>query len=179
MALPKFDRNVFRSAAAGLAALAAVSSPMAAAPAYAGDVHPAAQQQVRAIDQVELRGGDIRGKGVGFGEVVAVKGSGSHVVLKIHTDDQDVIDTADTTLRRMVMLGYPQVALLLADGPNGPDNTAEIYVRATDGKPRFSIKNLDGAGVESGLMRAMEKAYPAHWKPSAALDADEPDAALN
>lgn len=163
-----------KATAAGLAALSMLPGATAIAePANGNSVQPASS--TRAIDQIDLRVMDTRGKGVKAGTGVAVMGSGNYAILKIHPASDEVIDDIDTYLRRMIMQGYPRVGMVIADGPNGQDNSAELYVLADDGLPEGRFTNINAHNAEKGIRDAIRDNYPRVWMTqSAALDPAAP-----
>lgn len=162
-----------KAAALGLGALALTGTAHAddqarnVTPVSVTDVQPAST--VRAIDRVNMPTRDARGEGVGFGEVAAIAASERYVLFKFHSNDPAIIAEVNDDLRTLVMNGYDDIAFLLADGPNGFDNSAEIYVWATDGKPSATLTNVGGNGTGSGIRDTIKAVYPPSWKPTASL----------
>lgn len=160
--------------------------------AFAGAGAADAQQQVNApqqrvtacptikhgythMDSLKLGCADLRGHGDGAAKVAAIAGSGRFVVLKIHTNDQKVIKEVDHALREMLMAGYPKLRLLLADGPKGADQTAEMYVGGFE-RPLFTFRNIDASNVRASLHEGIRDAYKHLPTQQAANAADGPSA---
>lgn len=118
---------------------------------------------------------DVRGEGEVFGRALAVKASGSYAILKIHPANEQIADDIDTYLRTLILDGYPRVGMIIADGPNGQDNSAELYVLADDGLPEGHFTNINAYNAEKGIRDAIRDNYPRVWMTqSAALDPAAP-----
>lgn len=155
---------------ASVAMLGVVSS----APALAQDQTPQLRSvsattdtPQRAIDSEIIQFHDVRdhpNNPAGFANLAAKHGSLNVAIVKLHTDDQEIIDRAHDHLRSMSMSGWEHVGLLLAQGENGLDNTGEIWIGGRNGLVD-TIDNLDTQGLEGRLGRVIRGASPNQWRP--------------
>lgn len=153
---------------AGVALIGAslLFSPMAATSAHAQQVYAAANTETstRAVDQVDLTEIDIRDKSDDYARVTAIAGSAEYAVLKLNSNDNATVERTNLTMRRLMLAGYTKLVLLVAQGENGFDNSAELYIAATNGEPVTRLKNLDADNAEAGLMDTITDFYPNSWK---------------
>lgn len=122
------------------------------------------EPKVRAVDRMQLKVFDARGNGVSVGVSIAIGGSANYAIIKLHSNEQGVIDRVDEALRTMMLVGYVRVGMVIADGPNGYDNTAELYVVAADGEPSATFSNMDSEFTRSRIHEALSEKYPLIWK---------------
>ncbi|MEO0411744.1 MAG: hypothetical protein AAF221_07910 [Pseudomonadota bacterium] len=186
MALTELKKKFTSPAAAIGLSVAAAFAPMTGAQAQEPQIIPTATTSTpapttRAIDQVNMPVVDLRGveNSYGRGEVVAIGASGDFAVVKVHSDDQDVLNRIEDSLRGLVMTGYPRVGLVIAEGENGYDNTGELYLLASDGEPRGTFRNLDARSAEAMVNNEIRDIYPNIWRvdTQASLSATGPQSA--
>lgn len=181
------DIKTFRNAALGLGALAMATTAtlgVTSQQAHADDARPvataAAVTETRAIDRVNLPFADITDREPGLAELLAVRGSADAMIVKIHTNDPETIEEIDTILRRMVLAGYPRLALIAAQGRNGFDDSAEIYVLAAEGRPVATHTNITAYNADTSIMDSIRETYPNLWRAEqvSVLRSDSPASSL-
>jgi len=141
-----------------------VVTPVGSAVADDGSNVQRQAQSTRAIDQVKLIGGDVRSRGVGNGINMAIKASARYVVLKIHTDNEELIKISEDALKTMILSGdgeYDRLGILVAQGENGQDNTGELYL---GGKVFAKIKDLSSRNAENVIREEIARNYPNVWR---------------
>jgi len=129
-------------------------------------------QSTRAIDQVKLRGGDVRDKGAINGTHMAIKASGRYLILKIHTDNEELIKMSEDALKRMILSGdgeYDRLGILVAQGENGQDNTGELYL---GGKVFHTVQDLSADIAAAEIEDEIARNYPNVWRKPKAPSSD-------
>ena len=112
--------------------------------------------------EVELTSIDLRGEEYGVGETVAVGASANYAIVNLHTNNDQIIENVDDTLRGLSVIGYQRVGLILSPGENGYDDTADIYLLSTDGKPLETV-DLTSGNLYSKIRRPITEHYPNNW----------------
>ena len=108
------------------------------------------------ICQTRLPIADVRGRGEKFGRTAAISGSHEYVILKVHGSRLDILQRAERVMRRLVMVGYPKLGIVLSDGPN--PTVMEVY----SGGRRSSydvLRNVDAIDGELGIREVVTEAY--------------------